>query len=139
MATRRRNSGRDRQARWRKRQLLPGKVVVLRNQEVDIDALGRAFVNAEWLAAHGLTNNRKGLLSDRLARGDVIGGVEEALIDLRARHEAVDLDRMGARDLDGVELLIGDDEILALRHLVAAGFVFGANRRAGLFIDELLA
>jgi hypothetical protein len=87
-----RATSRDRQARWRKRQLLPGKVVVLRNQEVDIDALGRAFVNAEWLAAHGLTNNRKRLLSDRRVRGDVIGGVEEALVDLRARHEAVDLD-----------------------------------------------
>jgi hypothetical protein len=46
---------------------------------------------------------------------------------------------VGARNLDGVELRIGDDEILALRHLVAAGFVFGANRRAGLFINELLA
>jgi hypothetical protein len=46
---------------------------------------------------------------------------------------------MGARDLDGVELLIGDDEVFSPGNLVAAGFVFGADRRAGLFIDELLA
>jgi hypothetical protein len=60
-------NGRDRQNRYRARQARPGRVVVLRNQEVDIDALGQAFVNAEWLAAHGLANDRKGLLSDRLA------------------------------------------------------------------------
>ena len=58
---------------------------------------------------------------------------------LRARHEAVDLDRVGALDLDGVELFIGDDEVFSLGDLVAAGFVYGADRRAGLLIDELLA
>src|SRR5262249_16237804 len=37
------------------------------------------------LAAHGLTTDRKGLLSDRLVWGDVIGGIEEALVDLRTK------------------------------------------------------
>lgn len=49
----RRAASRATSRRYRERQTKPGRVVVLRNQEVDIDALGRAFVNAEWLAAHG--------------------------------------------------------------------------------------
>jgi hypothetical protein len=64
-STRRRN-GADRQARYRRRQRRG--VAVLRGVEVDWQALGRAFVNAGWLAAHGLTNDRKGLLSDRRVR-----------------------------------------------------------------------
>jgi AI-2 transport protein TqsA len=34
------------------------------------------------LAAQGLADDRKGLLSDRLVRGDIIRSVEEALVDL---------------------------------------------------------
>src|SRR5229473_2236153 len=91
------------------------------------------------LAAHGLANDRKGLLPDRLAGHDVIRRVEEALVDLGPRHKAVDLDGVGALDLDRFELRILDDEVLALGDLVAAAFVLGGDRRAGLLIDELLA
>jgi hypothetical protein len=38
-----------RQRLYRRRQRKPGKVGVLRNQEVDIDRLGRAFANSGWL------------------------------------------------------------------------------------------
>jgi hypothetical protein len=89
--------------------------------------------------ARRLANDRKRLLSDRLARGDVIGGIEEALVDLRARHEAVDLDGVGALDLDRVQLGIIDDEVLTLGDLITAAFIFGGDRFAGLLIDELLA
>src|SRR5215216_6941174 len=81
----------------------------------------------------------KGLLSDRLAGRDVIRGVEETLVDLRARHKAVDLDRVGALNLDRFQLGIIDNEELALGDLVAAAFIFGGDRGAGLFIDQLLA
>src|SRR5215218_5685198 len=54
----------------------------------------------------------KGLLSDRLAGRDVIRGVEETLVDLRARHKAVDLDRVGALNLDRFQLGIIDNEEL---------------------------
>src|SRR5215218_4267035 len=64
------------------------------------------------LAAHGFTNEREGLLSDRLAGRDVIRGVEETLVDLRARHKAVDLDRVGALNLDRFQLGIIDNEEL---------------------------
>jgi hypothetical protein len=78
-------------------------------------------------------------LPDRLAGHDIIRTIEEALVDRGARHKALDLDGVGALDLDRFELRILNDEILALGHLVAAPFMLGANRRAGLFIDELLA
>jgi hypothetical protein len=46
---------------------------------------------------------------------------------------------MGARNLDGVELRIFDEEVLALGDFVAAALVFRGDRLKGLFIDELLA
>ena len=55
------------------------------------------------------------------------------------RHKSVDLDGVGALDLDRFELRILNDEVLALGHLVAAAFVLGGDRLAGLFIDELPA
>src|SRR5205807_4619098 len=42
-------------------------------------------------------------------------------------------------DLDRFQLRILDNEVVALGDLVAAAFVFGGDRLAGLFIDELLA
>jgi hypothetical protein len=57
----------------------------------------------------------------------------------RGRHKAVDLDGVGARDLDGIELLVGDDEVVTPGDLVAAASVLRSDRRAGLFIDQLLA
>jgi hypothetical protein len=78
-------------------------------------------------------------LPDWLAGHDIIRTIEEALVDLGARHKAVDLDGVGALDLDSFELSIFNDEVLALGQLVAAAFVLGGDRLAGLFIDELLA
>src|SRR6516164_11864545 len=71
--------------------------------------------------------------------GDVIKRVKEALVDLGPRHEAVDLDGMGALDLDRLEFRVLYDEVLALGYFVAAAFVFRGDRLAGLFINELLA
>jgi hypothetical protein len=55
------------------------------------------------------------------------------------RHKAIDLDGVGALDLDRVQLRILDDKVLALGDFVTAAFVLGGDRLAGLFIDELLA
>src|SRR2546425_6228921 len=65
--------------------------------------------------------------------------IEEALVYRGVRHKPVDLDGVGALDPDRFELGILNDEVLALGHLVAAAFVLGGDRLAGLFIDELLA
>jgi hypothetical protein len=58
------------------------------------------------LMAHGLADYRKGLLGHRLVGRDIIRSVEEALVDLLAWHETVDLDHVGALDLDRFEFLI---------------------------------
>jgi hypothetical protein len=89
--------------------------------------------------AHGLADHRKGLLGDRLVGGDIVRTVEEALVDLLARHETVDLDHVGALDLDGLELRVLDDQVLPLGDFVAAALVLGGDRLAGFLIDELLA
>src|ERR1700680_2465773 len=65
--------------------------------------------------------------------------VEEPPVDLRARHKAVDVDCVGAFDLDGLQLLVLDEEELAFADLVAAALVVGIDRVAGLLVDELLA
>ena len=75
----------------------------------------------------------------RRVRDDIIKGVEEALIDLGAGHEAIDLDHMGALDLNRLQFLLRDHQVLALGDLIAAPFVFGRNRLAGFLIDKLLA
>src|SRR5690349_19250740 len=46
------------------------------------------------LLAHGVADDRKGFLADRLARHDEVGFVEVGRIDLGTWHEALDLDRM---------------------------------------------
>ena len=91
------------------------------------------------LAAHRLPDHRKGILPDRIVGGDVVGRVEETLVDIGARHETVDVDRVAAGDLDRLQLLILHEEILALADLVAAGLVVRLDGFAGLLVDELLA
>ena len=93
----------------------------------------------QGLAAHRLADHRKGLLPDRIVGGDVIGRIEEALVNVGTRHEAVDVDRVGALDLNRLQLLIFDEEELAFADLVAPGLLGAVDRFAGLLIDKLLA
>jgi hypothetical protein len=81
------------------------------------------------------------VLPYRIVGGDVIitGRVEEALVDLGTRHEAVDVDRVGAPDFDGLQVLVLNEEELAFADLVAAGLVVPVDRFTGRLVDELLA
>ena len=90
-------------------------------------------------AAHRLADDGEGLLADRFVRRDVIGAVEEAFVDLAARHEQVDFDRVVALDLDRVELVILDHEVRALRIFVAPALVCRLDGVTGVFVDQLLA
>src|SRR5438309_1767316 len=90
------------------------------------------------LAAHSLADHRKRLLADRLVGGDIVRSIEKALVDLWARHKTVDIDHVGALDLDGFKFLVRDDQILPLGDLVAAALALGIDRLAGFLIDELL-
>src|SRR5204862_2025903 len=87
----------------------------------------------------GLPDDREGLLGVRLIGSDVIGSSEEPLVDLLPRHEAVDLDDMGALDLDPLEFLVLDHEVLAFGDLVAAALLLGRYGLAGFLVDQLLA
>ena len=50
----------------------------------------------------------------------------------------IDLNRPGAFHLHGIDLLVFDDEVLALRHLVATGRVLPRDDVTGFGIDVLL-
>src|SRR5262249_1873822 len=58
-------------------------------------------------------------------------------VDRAVRHKSVDLDGVGALDLDRFELPALNDEGLALGHPAAPAFVLPGDWLAGLFIDEL--
>jgi hypothetical protein len=80
----------------------------------------------------------KDFAADFAVGRDVIRAVEVTLIDFRAWHEAVDVDRMSALDLDGFELFLVDFDEPAFADLVAPPFVFPVDDLAGLLIDHLL-
>ncbi len=65
-------------------------------------------------------------------------GCDRQLVDLLARHETVDLNHVGALDLDRFELRVLDDQVLPPGNLVATALVLGIDRLAGFLIDELL-
>ena len=75
------------------------------------------------LGGHGVADDREGLLPDLIGRRNVIGALEIAVVDLGTRHEAVDLDGMGALDPNLLDLLVLD--------LIASiPFARGGGRRA---------
>ena len=89
------------------------------------------------LLPHGVPDDREGLLGDLVVRRDVVRRFEVAHIDLLARNEALDVDRMGALDADGFEFLVLDDDVGALPDLVSLDLLVVLDRLAGLRIDEL--
>src|SRR5262245_23323441 len=92
------------------------------------------------LVLHGVANNRESLFAHLLAgRREIVRLLQIALIDFVLRHEAVDVDRVRALDLDCLELILFDLDILALAELVAASLVVPVNDLAGLLVDHLLA
>ena len=75
------------------------------------------------LVLHGIADNGERLLAGLAVRHDVIGAVEVALVDLIDGHELVDVERVRALDLDGLDLLGLDLDVLALGDFVAATLV----------------
>ena len=72
-------------------------------------------------------NDREGVLPNLAVGSDVVGGVDIAVVDLTARDELIDFNGPGAFDLHGIDLLVFDDKVLALRYLVAAGRVLSGT------------
>jgi hypothetical protein len=70
--------------------------------------------------ANGVADDGKGILSDLTVRRDVVRRIDIALVDLALRNELVDVDGPRAFNLNGLELLVLDNEILALADLIAS-------------------
>ncbi len=90
------------------------------------------------LVLHGVADHSEGIDRRLAVRRDVIGMVEIALVDLLARHEAVDVDRVVALDLHRLQLLRLDLDIFALGELVAATLLVAFDDVAGFRVDHLL-
>ena len=68
--------------------------------------------------AHGLAQQRVRLLAP-LGGQQVVGRLEEARIDLALLHEIADVDRLRRLERRGLEVLVGDHDVLPLLVLVA--------------------
>src|SRR5262249_48967088 len=90
------------------------------------------------LVADRIADDCERFLTDLVGGRDVIRTVEITVVDLGLRYKAVDVDCVGALDLDLLDLVVLDLEILALADLVAAADVILLDKIAGLRIDQLL-
>ena len=117
------------------------QAVLPRLQRDDALALGEhdAAERDHVLAAHRFADHGERLAADLIVRRDVIGAVVVALVDLRARHEAVDVDGVVALDFERFDLLVLDLDVDALVDLVAADLVGRVDHLARLVVDQLLA
>ena len=66
----------------------------------------------------GVTDNGKGILSDLPVRHDVVRQIDIALVDLALRNKLIDIDGARAFNLNGLELLVLDNEILTFADLI---------------------
>ena len=85
-----------------------------------------------------VANDREGVLPNLAIGGEVVRGVDIAVVDLTARNELIDFDRPRAFDLHGIDFLVFNNEVLAFRNLIPARCVFSGDNVAGLGIDVLL-
>ena len=74
------------------------KALVQRTQDDRSFALGydHAPEADHLLASHRVADDGESILADLVVRHDVVGSVEVSLVDVRQRHELVDLDGVAA-------------------------------------------
>ena len=88
--------------------------------------------------AHGLADDREGLGADLVLGQQVVGFIEINFVDLVARHEAFDVDRVGALERHLVELLLLQEHI-GIAGLVALDAVLLRDLLAALGVDHVVA
>ena len=88
--------------------------------------------------ADRVTDNRKSVLPDLSIGRDVVGQINVTFIDLVLGNELVDVDGPCALNLDGIELLVFDNEVLALGDLIPSRCVLPRHHVAGFEIHILL-
>jgi hypothetical protein len=69
---------------------------------------------------------------------DVVRVIDVALVDFILRHEAVDVDGMGAFDSNGFQFVVFDLDIFALFQLITTALPIAFDDVAGLGVDHLL-
>ena len=92
-----------------------------------------------FFGAHRIADDRKRFLADAIGGREIVGRVEIELVDLVARHEALDVDGVVALELDRLDLVILDLDELALGDLVTLDLAVALDGIAGLLVDILAA
>ena len=90
------------------------------------------------LLRHRLADHREGLLGHLAVGCQIVGAVEVDPVDLGGRHEGLDLQRLGALDLERLEVAVLDQDVLALGDLVALDAIGRVDRLAAHRIDQVL-
>ena len=72
------------------------------------------------LVLHGVANDGEGLFAAAAVRNEVVGAIEISPVDLVDGHEFFDVERVGALDLDRLDLFGADFDVLALGDLCRA-------------------
>jgi hypothetical protein len=92
-----------------------------------------------FIVLHGVADDDERILAALDFRHDVVWALVVALVDIFLGDELVDIDRVGALDLDRFELLGLDWDVAAVGQLVAAPLLVLVDYIAGFFVDHLLA
>src|SRR5579871_5813871 len=90
------------------------------------------------LVLHGVADDGEGIEADLAVGSDIVGTIEIALVDLRLRHKAVDVDGVRAFDLDCFQLLLIDLDKFALADLISARLLVVIDSASAFGIDHLL-
>ena len=85
--------------------------------------------------SHGISDDRESLLTDRIVRHQIVGAIVPDPADRIVRHKAVDVDRMGALQSDGVEFLVLKRHILVGAGLIPLDLVILLDWSPRLSID----
>src|SRR5581483_1317728 len=88
--------------------------------------------------AHGVGEEEVGLLC-ALVGPEVVALLEVDRIDARERDELLDVDGRARRGLERLELLVGEQHVLILAHLVALAKLAALDRARAARAEELLA
>jgi hypothetical protein len=88
---------------------------------------------------HCVADHGEGFFAGLAVRRDIVGAIEVAPVDLVDGHELINIKRVGALDLDGLDLLGLDLDVLALGDLIPAGLIFFIDDLARDLVHHLLA
>ncbi len=90
------------------------------------------------LVLHRISDDRERVAANLSVRNDVVGSLVVSLVDLPLGDELVDIDRVGALDLDRLKLFGLDFHVFPAGQLIAPTLVVFVDDTARLLVDHLL-